>query len=130
MSDTSSYLGDALLNWIRNSGVILATKPTAVFAALYNGDPDAGGTEQTGLVAGLTRQPITLANPPAARAMSSTADITFGTAGGAGTVTYVAIYDSVTSGAGNQIAKHNISTTAIANGNVVKILSGNITLSY
>jgi hypothetical protein len=126
MSDTSTYLGNALLNWIQNSGVILATKPTTVYASLWNGDPDAGGSEVTQTI-NLTRQAIVLA-AVAARAESSSADITFGTANASGTVTYVAIFDSAT--VGNQICKHAITSTAIANGNVVKILSGNLTLSY
>jgi hypothetical protein len=126
MSDTSTYLGNALLNWIQNSGTTLATKPTSVFASLWNGDPDSGGSEVTQTIS-LTRQAITW-SAVSARAMNNSADLTFGTASSSGTVTFVAIFDSAT--VGNQICKKAITSTAIANGNVVKILATNLVLSY
>lgn len=126
MSDMSAYLGNALLNWIQNSGTTLATKPTSVFASLWNGDPNSGGSEVTQTI-NLTRQAITW-GAVAARAMTTTADLTFGTANASGTVTFVAIYDSAT--AGNQICTHAVTSTGIVNGNVVKILTGNLTLSF
>lgn len=126
MSDTSAYVGDKLLNWIK--GTAMGTAPVTVAAALYNGDPDSGGTEVTGTI-NLTRQAITF-GAVAARAMSNSADINFGTANAGGTVTFVAIFDSTTAGAGNQICKKAITSTAISNGLAVKILTGNLTLSY
>jgi hypothetical protein len=124
MSDTSAYVGDKLLNWIK--GTAFGTAPTTVYASLYNGDPDAAGTEVTGTIS-LTRQGITWGTV-SARAMSNSADINFGTSSGSATVTYVAIFDATS--AGNQICKKSISSTSITNGLAVKILSGNLTLSY
>lgn len=128
MSDTSSYVGDKLLNWIK--GTTMGTAPASVFASLHSGDPaGTAANEITGTVS-LTRQPITFTTP-AARSMSSSGDLAFGTAASApANVTFVAVYDVVTAGTGNEICKHNITSTAIASGNVVKILSGNLTLSY
>ena len=126
MTDISNYIGDALLNWLQNSGTILATKPITVYASLWNGDPDAGGTEVTQTIS-LTRQAISWA-AVSSHSMASNADITFGTASGSATVTYVAIHDSST--AGNLMCRHNISSVAISNAQVVKILSGNLTVAH
>lgn len=123
MSDTSAYVGDALLNWIK--GTVMPAAPASVKASLWNGDPNSGGVEVTGTVA-LTRQTVAWA-AVAARAVSSNADLNFGTANGPATVTFVAVYDV---GGTNQIATKGISSTSISNGLAVKILSGNLTLSY
>lgn len=126
VTDTSAYLGDAILNWIKSTA--MPADPANVYASLWNGDPNSGGTEVTGTV-NLTRQAISW-GAVAARAMSSNADIAFGTANASATVTYVAIHDSGTAGMGNQICTKLVSTASITNGLAVKILSGNLTLSY
>lgn len=126
VTDASAYLGDAILNWIRSSA--FPSDPANVYASLWNGDPDGAGAEVTGSI-NLTRQAISWA-AVAARAMASNADISFGTANSTGTVTYVAIFDSGTAGMGNQICKKSIASTGITNGLAVKILSGNLVLSY
>lgn len=124
VSDTSAYVGDALLNWIKSSA--FPSDPANVYASLWNGDPDSGGTEVTQSI-NLTRQAITFGSV-SARAITTTGDISFGTANNTGTVTYVAIFDSST--AGNQICKKSVGSTSITNGLAVKILTGNLTLSY
>ncbi len=124
MSDTAAYVGDKLLGWIK--GTTMGTAPATIYASLWNGDPDSGGAEVTQTI-NLTRQAITFGTV-SARSCTTTGDLSFGTANSGGTVTYVAIYDSST--AGNEICKKSITSTAIANGNVVKILAGNLTLSY
>jgi len=124
MSDSSVYVGDKLLNWIK--GTAMGTAPTTVYASLWNGDPDAAGTEVTQSIS-LTRQPITFGSVTA-RAMSNSGALAFDNSSGSGSVTYVALYDSAT--AGNQICKKAISTVSITNGLAVQIASGNLTLSY
>jgi hypothetical protein len=114
MSDMSTYLGDALLNWMKNSGTILATKPTTTYVSLWNGDPDAAGTQVTGTI-NLTTQAITWGSV-SARALSNNADISFGTANSSGTVTYVVIADNATYASGNQLCKKSISSVSITNG--------------
>lgn len=126
MSDTSPYVGDKLLNWIK--GTTMGTAPTTIYASLWNGDPDAAGTQVTGTI-NLTTQAITWGSV-AARALSNSVDLNFGTANASGTVTYVVLADNATYAGSNQICKKAISSTAITNGLAVKILSGNLTLSY
>lgn len=124
MSDMSGYLGDKLLNWIKGSA--FGAAPTNVYAALYNGDPDSGGTEVTGTV-NLTRQAITW-GAVSARAVSNSADIVYGTANSSATVTYVVLFDAISTG--NQISKKSISSASITNGEKVSIVTGSLTLSY
>lgn len=126
MSDTSTYVGDKLLGWI--SGTTMGTAPTGTFVSLWNGDPDSGGTEVTGTV-NLTTQAITWGSI-SARAMSNSADISFGTANSSASVTFVVVADNATYASGHQICKKSITTVSITNGLAVKILAGNLTLSY
>jgi hypothetical protein len=126
VTDTSVYVGDKLLNWIK--GTTFGTAPTNVYVSLWNGDPDSAGTEVTGTVS-LTTQAVTFGSV-SSRAMSNSGDISFGTASGSASVTYVVLADNATYGSGNQICKKSISTVSITNGLVVKILTGNLTLSY
>jgi len=124
MSDMAAYVGDSLLNWIK--GAAMVTAPSAVYVALYNGDPDASGTEVTGTV-GLTRQEASF-GAVAARAMSTDAEIDFGTASGAATVTHVVLFDAAS--AGNQLGKKSITSANVTSGEKVSIASGALGLSY
>lgn len=126
MSDTSTYVGDKLLNWIK--GTAFGTAPTTISVSLWNGDPDASGTQVTGTI-NLTTQSIVWGSV-ASRALSNNGDISFGTANASGTVTYVVLADNATYASGNQICKKSIASVSITNGLAVKILSGNLTLSY
>lgn len=127
VTDSSAYLGDKLLNWIKGSA--FGSAPANVYASLHSGDPaGSSANEITGTI-NLTRQAITWGSV-SARAVSNSADVSFGTANSTGSVTYVAIYDSGTAGMGNEICKKSISSASITNGLAVKILSGNLTLSY
>lgn len=126
MSDSSTYQGDALLNWVR--GTNMPAAPASTFVSLWNGDPDSGGTEVTGTVS-LTAQGITWSTV-AARSINNTADITFGTASGSATVTFVVIQTNVVYASGNQVAKKSIASVSITNGLAVKILATNLTLTY
>jgi hypothetical protein len=124
MSDMSGYLGDKLLNWMK--GTAFGTAPVSVFAALYNGDPDAAGTELTGTI-NLTRQAVTW-GAVATRALANSAEVNFGTANAGGSATYVVLYDAAT--AGNELSKKLISTASITSGEKVAIAIGALTLSY
>lgn len=94
MSDLSNYFGAALLGWIK--GEAMPSPPAAVYHALFNGDPAAGGVEVTGTL-NLTRQPIAF-GAIADRAMSNAQEIVFGVANGAGTATHIAVMDAATGG--------------------------------
>lgn len=124
MSDMSTYLGDALFNWLKSSA--FPSDPANVYAALFNGNPSSGGTEVTGTVA-LTRQAITFGSI-AARAMSNTAEVDFGDASGSATVNYVAIYDAASSG--NLLAFKSVSSVGVDSGEKVAIAVGDLDLSY
>lgn len=124
MSDMSSYLGDKLLNWFK--GTAFGTAPSSVYATLFNGDPDSGGTEVTGTV-GLTRQAISWGTV-SARALSNNAEINYGTASGSATVTYVSLEDAASSS--NRLSKKSITSTGIVSGEKVAIAVGALTLSY
>jgi len=126
MSDMSVYVGDKLLNWIK--GTTMGTAPTSIHCSLWNGDPDAAGTQVTGSVS-LTTQTVTFGSV-SSRAMSNSGDLSFGTASGSATVTYVVLADNATYASGNQICKKSITSTPITNGLAVRILTGNLTLSY
>lgn len=126
MSDMSVYLGDQLLDWIK--GNAFDSAPADVYVSLWDGDPDGAGTEVTGTVS-LTEQVVTFGSI-AARAMSNSGDITFGTASGSADVTYVVLADNADYAMGEQLCKKSISSTPISNGLAVRILTGNLTLSY
>lgn len=124
MSDMSAYLGDKLLNWILGSA--FGTAPAGVYAALYNGDPDAAGTEVTGTV-NLTRQLVDWGSV-AARSVANDAEVNYGTANSTATATYVVLFDASVSG--NQLSKKSIASAAISSGEKVAIAVGALTLTY
>lgn len=126
MSDMSAYVGDKLLNWVK--GTAFGAAPGTVYCSLWNGDPDGAGSQVTGTI-NLTTQAITW-GAVGSRALSNSADISFGTANAGGSVTYVVIADNATYASGNQICKKSISTVTISNGLAVKILATALSLSY
>lgn len=97
MSGRSAYLGNAFLNVIRGTAY---TAPSAVYVALFNGDPtDAGtgGSEVTTTVRTAGRVAATFA-APSGKSMSNSAVISFGNAAGAATVTHYALFDAASAG--------------------------------
>lgn len=125
-TDTSVYLGNALLNWVKSTA--FPADPAAVYLSLWSGDPDNAGTQVTGTV-NLTAQTVTFGSI-ASRQMSNSGDITFGTANGSAAVDHVVLADNATYASGNQICKKRIAAGSIENGTVVKILAGNFTIGY
>lgn len=124
MSDISVYLGNLLFNWLKSTA--FAADPAAVYAALYDGDPESGGVEVTGTV-NLTRQAITFGSI-SARAMANSTVIDFGTANGSANPDYVCIFDA--NAAGNLLAKKAITEANIVNLEDVFISIGNLELTY
>ena len=126
MTYFSNYLENALINaTVRNTTF---TSPATVYLGLFITDPtDANtGTEVTG--GSYARQSITFASPSNG-VTSNSAQITFPTATADwGTVGWIGIYDSLTSG---NLLYHSPLTTSktIANGDVFIVGSGNLTLT-
>jgi hypothetical protein len=126
MTYFSNYLENALINaTVRNTTF---TSPATVYLGLFTSDPtDAGtGTEITG--GSYARQSIIFASPSNG-VTSNSAQITFPTATADwGTVGWIGIYDSLTSG---NLLYHSPLTTSktIANGDVFLVGTGNLTLT-
>lgn len=87
------------------------------YGALFNGDPLDGGTEVTTDVIGAGRPEITIGE-----------EIDFGDSDGAATVTWIAVYDAVSSG--NYVASLRLPTThSIKAGDTVKIHHGILSIT-
>lgn len=123
MSAMSTYLGNALLNWLK--GTDMPDAP-AVYVGLYNGDPQSAGTEVTGTVS-LTRQAPGFGSI-SARAMNNSAEINFGTASGSATVTHISLHDAST--AGNLLSSKSITSAAISSSEKVAIAPNQLVASY
>lgn len=126
MAEMSNYLENALINaTLRNTSY---TSPTTVYVALFTSDPtDAGsGTEVSG--GSYARQSASFA-APSNGASATNADITFPTATGTwGTIGWIGIYDNVT---GGNLLYHTAldSSKTIETGDILKIASGNLTVT-
>ena len=126
MTQISNYLENAIINaTVRNTTF---TSPSTVYLGLFTSDPtDAGtGTEVSG--GSYARQSITFASPSNG-VTSNSAQITFPTATASwGTVGWIGIYDSLTSG---NLLYHAPLTTSktIANGDIFIVGTGNLTLT-
>lgn len=126
MTYFSNYLENALINaTVRNTTF---TSPATVYLGLFTSDPtDAGtGTEVSG--GSYARQSITFSSPSNG-VTSNSAQITFPTATADwGTIGWIGIYDSLTSG---NLLYHSPLTTSkiISNGDIFIVGSGNLTLT-
>lgn len=127
-SDLSTYLGNKVLRWLL--GNAMPTAPTSLYAALFNGDPKAAGSEVTTTirVAGRVTIPMATLASGTGNTVASNADADFGTAAGGATVTHVAVYDAAS--AGNLLgSKALASSQSVLTGAPVKILSGDISFT-
>ena len=106
------------------------------YFALFDGDPQGAGTEQTSTITGsATRLQVdgrfgtpTTVNGFRQIANNATLTVT-GSASGAANATYAAIYDAATGG--NLIASYTLSAAlSIAAGNAVEFASGQVTLAF
>jgi len=127
MSEMSNYLENALINaTLRNTSY---TSPATVYLALYTSDPtDAdAGTEVSGNA--YVRQAITFGAPSDGVSTNSAA-IEFPQATGSwGTVAYIGIRDSSTSG--NLLFHSPLDASkAIATGDVFRIAIGSLSVTF
>jgi hypothetical protein len=127
MSGNSTYLGNAVLNWVR--GTAMPTAPTTVYVALFNGDPtDAGtgGTEVTTTIRVAGRVAATF-GAASAKSMSNSGTVSFGNAAGGATVTHFGVFDAASSG--NMLGSNSLSSGggAISAGAAVSFAIGALT---
>lgn len=128
-SDLSPYLGNKIVRWI--IGNAMPTAPTALYFALFDGNPKAGGVEKSAVVNAGGRQAVTFAAVASGvdHLLTSNAAVNFGNSAGACSLSYIAIYDA--SSGGNLIASKAIAggPIAIAVGAGVNFVSGAITFN-
>lgn len=126
MAEFSDYLENKILNHVlRNTSY---TPPTTVYVGLFTTDPtDAGsGTEVTG--GSYARQAVSVTTSTAG-IVTSSADVTFPQATASwGTVTHIGLMDALTVG---NLLMHTplTSSKTIDTGDILKISSGNLTVS-
>lgn len=121
-----TYLGDAILNWLKSTA--FPADPASIYVSLWNGNPQSGGVDVTATVDATGRKAVTF-GAVAARAMANDADVDFGTADGAATVSYFAIHDAAS--AGNRLLSFALNTPrSISAGDPVKFAAGDLILSY
>jgi hypothetical protein len=129
MSDIQAYLGNKIVRWL--GGQAFPAAPASVYVALFNGDPAAGGTEVTSTIHTAGRVAASFgANVPAAGTvnnMSNDADTDFGTAAGAATINFLALFDAQSGG--NLLMSHAVSSQAIAIGTSVKVNAASLTIT-
>jgi hypothetical protein len=126
MAEMSNFLENALINaTLRNTSY---TSPATVYVALHTADPtDAGtGAEVSG---GSYAREEAVFGAPSDGVSVTTADIEFNQAtANFGTVTHIAIWDSLTSG--NMLYHTPLdSAKTIETGDIFKISAGNLTVT-
>lgn len=126
MSDLATAVGDDLLKWFK--GTAMSDPPDAVYAALFDGDPDDDyGTELTG-ANGLTRQAVTFGDVTD-RYILNSSDITFGIATADITVAAFCLFDAATGG--TRLTQRVLdASVSIESGEAVVIRSGKLPLYY
>lgn len=117
----SNYLDNKDLD--HNLGTTTFTKPSAVYVALFNGNPSSGGTEASG--GSYARQTVTFSAASSGTATSNVA-VNF-TSMPATTINYVGLYDAST--AGNLLYYQSITSKTTNSGDTVQFASGAITVS-
>ena len=126
MAEFSNYLENKVLDHVlRNTSY---TSPTTVYVGLFTSDPtDAGsGTEVSG--GSYARQTLSVTTASGG-IVTSSADVTFPQATAQwGTITHLGLLDAITSG---NLLMHTALTTSksIDNGDILKISSGNLTVT-
>lgn len=125
MSGFSTYLSDAILNWVKSTA--FPSDPAAIYCALFDGDPlddVSGGTEVTTTVRAAGRVAITF-GAVTGKTIANSADVDFGPSDGACDVDHVAIFDA--SSAGNMLFSFPIVTPkSIAVSTPVKFPTGDL----
>ena len=128
MSGFSDYVEGLVMGWVNGSA--MPSAPTGRYVALFNGDPTdtgTGGVEVTTTIRAAGRVASTYTR--AVGVLTSNADVDFGIAAGAATVSHFAIFD--TASGGNMLMSGALTggTQSISVGTGVKFANGTIVLS-
>lgn len=127
MAGFSTYLTDALKDYMDGTGTAVFTTTPTFTVALWNGDPTdagSGGTEVTGTV-NLTRQTATFTSSGTTQ-VDNDAEINFGTANGSASVTHVAVF-----AASNMLFSVALgATVSVDNGEAVTIAAGALDIDF
>lgn len=129
-SDLSKFLGNKICMWL--AGTQMPTPPSALYLAVFNGDPKASGTEVTTQITADGRPAIPLDDIVAGEdnVLASDADVDLGDSENAvPSMTHVAVFDAAVGG--NRLASKAIpgGAVAIEVGTGVKFLSGDLTFT-
>lgn len=129
-SDLSKYMGNIICLWL--AGTNMPSAPASVYAALYNGDPKASGTEVTTTVNAAGRVAVdwdSIAADGSDNLITNEADVDFGNSAGDATVSHVALVDAAT--AGNILCSKVVTggPLSITTGSAVKFLAGDLTFT-
>lgn len=128
-SDLSKYLGNAICMWI--AGTDMPSAPATVYAALFNGDPKASGTEVTTTVrpAGRVAVAWDSISVGSDNVITNDSTVDFGNADDDATVSHVALYDAASSG--NALMSRAVTggPLAITDGSLVQFLAGDLTFT-
>ena len=126
MAEMSNFLENALINaTLRNTSYV---SPSTVYVALHTADPTDAGTGAEVSGGSYAREAATFGAPSNGVSIT-TADIEFNQAtANFGTVTYIAIWDSLTTG--NMLYYTQLdSPKTIETGDIFKISAGNLTVT-
>lgn len=129
-SDLSAYFGNKIVRWL--NGNAMPTAPTALYMALFNGNPKTSGSEVgSSINSGDPRQPVTFAAVAsgAAHLLTSNVAVDWGNAENATTFTHVALFDA--DSGGNLLASKAVSggSVGVLVNSSVKFQSGGITFN-
>lgn len=114
----TTYTKNLIIDWMRGTAI---STLSAIYQALFNGDPESGGSDVTSTIRTAGRVAITLGTVTDG-AVSNSAATDFGNAAGAATITYLAVYDAST--AGNLLAKSTVTSKSVSIGDPVSIPIG------
>lgn len=131
-SDLTGYFGNKILRWLNNQADMPA-RPTALYIALFNGNPKTSGVEVGSSVnSGSPRQAVTFSAlaSGAGHLLTSSAAVDFGNSESGGvTITHIGLFDA--SSAGNLMASKGVNggSVTIALNSSVKFPSGQISFN-
>lgn len=129
MSGFSNYTQNAILNWLKGSA--MPTAPSALYVALFNGDPTdagSGGDDVTTDIRPEGRVTATFGAVTGNTSIANSAEVDFGASAGTATVSHFAVYDAEEGG--NMLGSAALaSSQSVAADNLVKFAVGALTIT-